>query len=150
MWRLKSLEDDNRCLKSLVGNLSLDIQILQYVLRRFPSPVESDAPSVASKRLKSSRDIWSIKFRSRSAVRISNPAHSVLQWQKPLFENGEKAFEPTGNQQRKTSYEQKIDKLKSKLVQKNEVLAELLEEHVKLKKILGNSKRTMGFPRHPR
>ena len=59
------------------------------------------------------------------------------QWQKQLFENGEKAFELAGNHQRKSSHEQKLEKLQAKLVQKNEVVAELLEEHVKLKKDLG-------------
>ncbi|OUT56580.1 MAG: hypothetical protein CBB71_17780 [Rhodopirellula sp. TMED11] len=50
-------------------------------------------------------------------------------WQKQLFENGEKAFESTGNQQRKTSHEQKSDKLEAEFVHKNEVVDELLEEH---------------------
>lgn len=59
------------------------------------------------------------------------------QWQKQLFENGEKAFERNGKDQRKSTHQQKIEKLEAKLVQKNEVVAELLEEHVKLKKDLG-------------
>lgn len=60
-------------------------------------------------------------------------------WQKQLFENGEKAFERnTKSSKASASLEKKrIVKLEAKLVQKNEVVAELLEEHVKLKKELG-------------
>ena len=60
-------------------------------------------------------------------------------WQKQLFENGEKAFErKTKSPKASASLEKKrIAKLEAKLVQKNEVVAELLEEHVKLKKELG-------------
>lgn len=60
-------------------------------------------------------------------------------WQKQLFENGEKAFErKTKSPKASASLEkQRIAKLEAKLIQKNEVVAELLEEHVKLKKELG-------------
>jgi transposase len=57
-------------------------------------------------------------------------------WQKQLFENGGAAFQRTrrGQVDRR---DQKIEKLEAKLAQKNEVLAELMEEHVQLKKELG-------------
>jgi transposase len=57
-------------------------------------------------------------------------------WQKQLFENGAAAFQRTrrGQVDRR---DQKIERLQAKLVQKNEVLAELMEEHVQLKKELG-------------
>ena len=60
-------------------------------------------------------------------------------WQKQLFENGEKAFERKSKASKASaSLEKKrIAKLEAKLVQKNEVVAELLEEHVNLKKELG-------------
>ena len=60
-------------------------------------------------------------------------------WPKQLFENGEKAFErKTKPLKAAASLEKKrIEKLVAKLIQKNEVVAELLEEHVKLKKELG-------------
>lgn len=60
-------------------------------------------------------------------------------WQKQLFENGEKAFERKSKSPKASvSLEKKrIAKLEAKLVQKNEVVSELLEEHVKLKKELG-------------
>ena len=35
------------------------------------------------------------------------------------------------------------------LVQKNEVIAELLQEHVQLKKPMGPLESTLGPPRHP-
>ncbi len=58
------------------------------------------------------------------------------QWQKEFFENGEAAFE----KKRKTKQDpgkQKIEKLEQKLQQKNEVIAELMQEHVQLKKFHG-------------
>jgi len=57
-------------------------------------------------------------------------------WQKTLLENGASVFESssTGKQ---GSEERKIAALEAKLRQKNEVLAELMEEHVALKKSLG-------------
>jgi transposase len=57
-------------------------------------------------------------------------------WQKQFFENGASAFQkPRGRQANRR--DQKIEKLEAKLAQKNEVLAELLQEHVQLKKELG-------------
>ncbi len=56
-------------------------------------------------------------------------------WQKQFFENASVIFEKNDKQDRKL--EKKIRKLENKLVQKNEVLAELMEEHVTLKKSLG-------------
>ena len=57
-------------------------------------------------------------------------------WQKQFFENGPAAFErknaaPQGHLQRT------IAALRDKLQRKNEVVAELMEEHIKLKKELG-------------
>jgi transposase-like protein len=60
-------------------------------------------------------------------------------WQKEFFENGAAAFEQSGKR-RKTVEEvkdRKIAALEEKLRVKNEVLAELMEEHVQLKKELG-------------
>ena len=59
-------------------------------------------------------------------------------WQKQLFENGGQAFERKSKPDRNKAAEQRrIAKLEAKLNRKNEVVAELLEEHVKLKKELG-------------
>jgi transposase len=57
-------------------------------------------------------------------------------WQKLFFENGAAAFAKTRRRQADRR-DEKIEKLEAKLAQKNEVLAELMEEHVQLKKELG-------------
>jgi transposase len=58
-------------------------------------------------------------------------------WQKQFFENGTAAFiRDTGLQKRKE--EQRIEQLEAKLRRKNEVLSELMEEHIQLKKELGD------------
>jgi len=57
-------------------------------------------------------------------------------WQQTFFENGTAAFARPGRP--KTSSEQvRIEALEAKLERKNEVLSELMEEHVALKKSLG-------------
>jgi len=69
--------------------------------------------------------------------------HAVqyYQWQKRLFEEGASVFErkTNGSNQRRqqNAQERKIEQLEAKIEQKNDVMAELLEEHVKLKKALG-------------
>ena len=60
-------------------------------------------------------------------------------WQKQFFDNGTAAFENTGKR-RKTGQDTKdktIAALQAKLQRKHEVLSELMEEHVQLKKELG-------------
>ena len=60
-------------------------------------------------------------------------------WQKQFFENGAAAFTNTAKRH-KTQQDLKdrtIAALQDKLLRKNEVLAELMEEHVQLKKELG-------------
>ena len=57
-------------------------------------------------------------------------------WQKQFFENGATAFTSDKRSQKRVE-ESKIQQLEAKLVRKHEVLSELLEEHIKLKKELG-------------
>lgn len=57
-------------------------------------------------------------------------------WQKQFFENGAVAFAKARGRQA-DHRDEKIAKLEAKLTQKNEVLAELMQEHVQLKKELG-------------
>ncbi len=61
------------------------------------------------------------------------------QWQKKLFEEGAAVFEqPRRKSSRQSSAEaRKIESLEAKMREKNEVLAELMGEHVALKKTLG-------------
>ena len=63
----------------------------------------------------------------------------IYSWQKPLFDNAAAAaFERPGRRSRQQDAQQrKIAALEAKMVLKNEVVAELLEEHVQLKKELG-------------
>jgi len=59
-------------------------------------------------------------------------------WQKEFFENGHAAFE--NNRKSKAvedAKQRRIEQLEAKLQRKNEVLSELMEEHTKLKKELG-------------
>ena len=58
------------------------------------------------------------------------------QWQKVFFENGEAAFERLSNKKSKVEAH-RIVALEAKLRDKNDVIAEILEDHVKLKKELG-------------
>ena len=59
-------------------------------------------------------------------------------WQKKLFEDGAAVFESrAANLRQATAEVRKIQFLEAKLQQKNEVLAELMGEHVALKKSLG-------------
>lgn len=57
-------------------------------------------------------------------------------WQKEFFENGSAAFEKARGQQ-KNADQKRIEQLEAKLRTKNDVLSELMEEHVQLKKDLG-------------
>jgi transposase len=60
-------------------------------------------------------------------------------WQKQFFENGQAAF--TANDKRRKvdtdAKDRKITELEDKLRRKHEVLSELMEEHVQLKKARG-------------
>ena len=57
-------------------------------------------------------------------------------WQKEFFEHGAVAFEKKKSR-KADKKERRIKDLEAKLQTKNEVLSELMEEHVKLKKSLG-------------
>jgi transposase-like protein len=62
----------------------------------------------------------------------------IYTWQKQLFENAAAAFERPGrNSQQEHAKDRQIAALQAKVQQKNEVVAELLQEHVQLKKELG-------------
>ena len=58
-------------------------------------------------------------------------------WQKQFFENGTTAFERTKNASAEAQHLRTIAALRDKLQRKNEVVAELMEEHIQLKKELG-------------
>lgn len=60
-------------------------------------------------------------------------------WQQTLFENAPSALERPGGRPKTDADAQRIAFLESKLQRKDEVLGELMEEHVALKKKLGVS-----------
>jgi len=64
------------------------------------------------------------------------PAQFYL-WQKQLFENGVTAFERKTKASGPSPAERQVEALRAKLVTKNEVIAELMEENVLLKKLDG-------------
>ena len=64
-------------------------------------------------------------------------------WQKEFFENGAAAFQPKARSNHQAEQE-RIEYLEKKIQTKDEVLAELMAEHVALKKVLGNSDRGLG------
>ena len=64
--------------------------------------------------------------------------NQVYGWLKEFFENGHAAFD-NGRKSKavEDAQQAKIQQLEAKLTRKNEVLAELMEEHTQLKKNLG-------------
>ena len=59
-------------------------------------------------------------------------------WQKELFENAAVVFEKTPGRKSNNHREQeRIEALEAKLRRKDEVLSELMEDHIALKKSLG-------------
>ena len=62
------------------------------------------------------------------------------QWQKVFFENGAAAFEKSSDKRNgilNNKLEQKLSRLESKLANKDEVIAEIMADHIRLKKNLG-------------
>lgn len=59
------------------------------------------------------------------------------QWQRTFFENGARAFEGSGNGRSETRRVKRVQDLEARLQRKHEVLSELMEEHIRLKKELG-------------
>lgn len=61
-------------------------------------------------------------------------------WQKQFFENGAQAFANGGKPERvHGELQRRVQHLEERLARKHEVLSELMEEHVRLKKELGES-----------
>ena len=66
-------------------------------------------------------------------------------WQKQFFENGTAAF-TRDDRASHLEEERRIQQLEEKLRRKHEVLSELMEEHIKLKKNLGSFNWRLGSP----
>jgi len=67
-----------------------------------------------------------------------NPT-AFYRWQKEFFENGPAAFEGrrSAGDAKTRQLEERVGKLTAKLARKDEVIAELMEEYVRVKKSLG-------------
>ena len=67
------------------------------------------------------------------------PVSLFYSWQKVFFENGHAAFTNSGKRRKADTdgKDRTIAALQEKLQRKHEVLSELMEEHVQLKKALG-------------
>jgi len=68
-------------------------------------------------------------------------------WQKLFFENGAAAFAQAGNghkDNQSKKLEKKITQLQAKLSHKDEVIAEIMADHIRLKKILARTERRLG------
>jgi transposase-like protein len=67
--------------------------------------------------------------------------NQFYRWQKELFDNAAAAFQRQGKRENAKirSLEQRNVALTTKLARKDEVIAELLEDHVRLKKSLGEN-----------
>lgn len=67
--------------------------------------------------------------------------NTFYNWQRELFENGHLAFAKAGRREARVEdvQQQKIATLESKIQRKDSVIAELMEEHVTLKKSLGEN-----------
>ena len=60
-------------------------------------------------------------------------------WQKELFENGAAAFGRRSDEGPNRKLEAKVEALEKKLADKDEVIGEIMESHVRLKKSLGET-----------
>ena len=60
-------------------------------------------------------------------------------WQKQFFENGNRAFNGGPPDRTESKLQKQIQHLEQRLARKHEVLSELMEEHIHLKKELGES-----------
>jgi transposase-like protein len=65
--------------------------------------------------------------------------NQIYAWQKILFDNAPAAFHPVAKREAKrlSAQEEEVARLQAKLVQKNEVISELMEENVRAKKANG-------------
>ena len=76
---------------------------------------------------------------SNLADEVGVQPSQIHTWVKLVLDNAEHALDrPAGRPPRAEQLQAKmVEKLQTKLVKKNEVIAELMQEHVQLKKVLG-------------
>jgi putative transposase len=130
---------------------AVDVPVQLEWRRRSPGKVMERTHEEATEALHAGRE-----SRHPEAAFVGQGAHSKLcdelglqptvfyRWQKEFFENGAAAFEQRRPANRAAEQE-RIAYLEKKIQTKDEVLAELMSEHVALKKRWGNSDRWSGF-----
>ena len=76
---------------------------------------------------------------SKLAVELQVQPSLIHLWVKQVLDQAQRAFErSTGTRGVAQTAERRIEQLQAKLVQKNEVIAELMEENVRAKKATGD------------
>ena len=65
-------------------------------------------------------------------------------WQKELFEHGAAVFGRRGDDGQHRRLEDKVAALEKKLANKDEVIGEIMESHVRLKKVLAKPEARLG------
>jgi transposase len=87
---------------------------------------------------------------SKLAEELQVQPSQIHAWINQVLAQAEKALEnPQGRRREEHSAERRIEQLQAKLVQKNEVIAELMEANVLAKKVSGSAaadKRMLGSP----
>ena len=75
---------------------------------------------------------------SRLADEFGVQPSQIHLWVKQVLDQAERAFERSpGNRKTEQGKDRKIEQLEAKLIQKNEVISELMEENVRAKKANG-------------
>lgn len=76
---------------------------------------------------------------SKLAEELQLQPSVIHQWVNQLLAQAERAFDrPTGSGRVEHAKDRRIEQLQAKLVQKNEVIAELMEDNVRSKKAAGD------------
>ena len=65
-----------------------------------------------------------------------NP-NMFYRWQKQLFENGTSVFEVKSKLRKDNKLERNLERMKAELAYKDGVIAEIIADHIRLKKSLG-------------
>jgi transposase len=105
--------------------------------RRFPMPKRIRKRFTAQEKVA----ILRLHLLERTPISDLCDKHGIhptmfYRWQKEFFENAAAAFEPRSRRAADAN-ERRVALLEQKLQRKHEVLSELMEEHIKLKKELG-------------
>ena len=103
----------------------------------------------AEQRAQISPDIWVAKEQvSDLADEFGVQPSQIHLWVKQVLDQAENAFNRVGRPFKgENAKSRQVERLEAKLAQKNEVIAELMEENVREKKPMGSSEGTLGSPR---